>query len=309
MRSWSKSSLEKLDTCGWRFKLRYIDGLDEPASWNMETGTAVHAAVEAHESERLRWWASRGAEGDREGLHLDALRMLAEEHTEAKRHDLPDEHDYEDGRPFTFETATEAAWRALEAWWHAPIPKGQPGEGGSLRDRAMAWRPVAFEPRFRVWVPDVAPRPLLGFIDGLYLDLETGEFVEVDYKIALKLDGWKKDGKGKRLQPTLYGAASPLAPNLPVRATPRFEYHVMRYAQGKNANFQAVRVIPINVDELDREWVDGKVRAAEERLAAGDFTPNPDSNLCSPRWCPHYAAPGSPCPARPEGYTEGSATM
>lgn len=298
LRNWSHSSVKKmLDECGYQWYLTKILKLPESTHPRAPSGTAYHAAIEAHEEPRRLWWYSGGAIGSKDGVSYD-------EQMEAALEELDRE----------LEEGSEVAWTedltcradlvveietALTHWWEAPIPKGQPGEGGSLRDRVLPWRPVVVERRFRYYPDRWFPRPVLGSPDVIYLD-PTGdepELVGVDEKSAGHFKKYPLGGEGLRDQAAAYVIAARQAPNMPALGIPmrRFEYHVSRVEQGTNANFQSVRVVALEVDWQDETFVRQRLNLAEDRYAAGEFRKNPGWHLCSPKWCDFHKDAGGPC--------------
>jgi len=281
--------------CSWKWKLRYIDGLEDPSGWPALIGTNAHAAFELHEQERI----DARLEG-RPSVEVSEDQMVAAAQAALAAADIGEQEDYGDGRPYNLATAQAAVERAVTYWWHEPIPAGQPGAGTTIRDRVMAWVPVAVEPHFRVWVPGLS-KPIGGWIDGVYFDPDARRFRLVDEKTADNFGRWPTDGTVSRLQPAQYALGAKLSTSLPVWDLPAWEFHVMRTRPKGNSRFQAVRVIPVDVDEHDVDWIIGKVREADAIVQAGAFQPEPDKMgpLCSKRWCPFFEAAGSPCPARP----------
>lgn len=293
--AWHQSSVKELTAgCPHKWKLRYVDGLDDPSGWPAVVGTSVHAAVEAHEQERID-----ARREHREPRAVSEDEMVAAAHAELEANDAGEQHDYGDGRPYNLETAKAAIATAVGHWWHQEIPAGQPGAGGTIRERLLAWTPVAVEPHFRVWLAGLS-KPMGGWIDGVYLD-DQGRWVLVDSKTADNYGRWPTDGSVTRLQPAQYALGASLACNLPMWELPRFEFQIMRTRAGSNSRFEGVRVIGVEPDTLDVEGVKGQMREAEAIALAGVFPPEPErmGPLCSARWCSFFEAPGSPCPARP----------
>lgn len=282
--------------CSWQWKLRYIDELPDKAGWPAIIGTDVHAAVELHEQERIDARLER-----RKPVLPSEDQMVAAAHAELEQHDIGEQHDYQDGRPYNLETAKAALERAISYWWHEPIPAGQPGAGGTIRERLLSMLPVAVEPHFKVWLPGLS-KPIGGWIDGVYHDPEAKRFRLVDSKTADNFGRWPTDGSVARLQPAQYALGALLSPNLPIwRELPEFEFQVMRTRPRGNSRFEGVRVIPVELSELDSAWVVEQAQRADQIITTRAFRPEPEKKgpLCSPRWCSFHSAPGSPCPAFP----------
>lgn len=284
-----------LDVCSWKWALESLWGWPKSTGWDALVGTSVHHAIELHEQERIDARRQR-----RNPLLPDMYDMQLEAEGWLWGNDIGETPDYGDGRPRDIVGAIEASRHCLEHWSCSPIPEGQPGAGGTLRDRVLGWEPVAVEPYFKVWTG--LAQPLGGWIDGVYLKPD-GQYVLVDNKTAFKYGRWPLDGTVDRTQPAMYASAVVKATNLPVWGElPSFEFHIMRTVPGSNSRFEGVRVIDVQCDHLDGAWAQERARQTLEVIDTGQFVPNTSTPLCSPRWCPHFAAPGSPCPERPEGY-------
>lgn len=286
---------ELTEGCQHKWKLRYVDGLDDPSGWDALVGTAAHHAIELHEQERIDARVERrpvsDAVCDSAGMESAAFAWLAE-------NDAGRRKDYGDGRPYDLATARMATKAAIANWWLAVIPDGQPGAGGTLRDRLLEWEPVQVEPHFRVWTERLR-KPLGGWIDGVYRKPD-GTIVLVDQKTAFKYSRWPLDGTVGRLQPAQYALGALWSAGLPVHSLPvEFEFHISRTTTGSNSRFEAVRVISVTVDRHDVAWAVSRASDALEVIDSGVFVPNTGTPLCSERWCSFYASPA--CPATMPG--------
>ena len=285
---WSKSGLDSLvNGCAARVYFGKVLGYPDPGSPQSALGTAYHAAVEAHERQRLLHLRD-GAEMRWLDCHSTGLKALTRELSK-----LPDvmfeRHDLTPG------DCAQMLGTAIDAWWEAPIPQGQPGEGQSLRDRVLAWRPVAVEPYFTAPLADVSERPLHGYIDALYYDPEAGQYVTVDHKSTAHFRSWPTSGAGHELEATVYTVGSEVARNLPPRADVRHEWHIARRETGSTSRFEAVRCIALQPGEVEYAHLQGMVQRADAIVEAGAWHKAPHWNLCSPKWCPMHVDAGGPC--------------
>ncbi len=306
LKHWSHSTIKGLvDDCQHQWALKKIAGLPDPSGTAAARGVAYHGGVELHEQRRADWHYSGGRIGDRFGADMDEMieachRQLDALAAESDRIDMGEAR-----------AAVEAATRN---WWEAVIPDGQPGAGGTLRQRVMAWQPIAVEREFRLWNdPDVTRLPTKGFPDVVYLD-STGdrpEVVVVDHKSATSHNRYPHDGEGLTPQKAMYLRALRRAPGLPGLSMwpARFEFHIARVTVGTKSNFQGVRVVSLPEQQWDGDILDGRYRMAEQALADGlanGFPKNPGWNLCSPKWCVFHRGAGGPCdPHDPAPAVEG----
>lgn len=293
VRHWSHSAVKGLvDECGHRWWLERIVGLPSPSHPRALSGSAYHAAIEEHEEQRRLWWYSGGQLGSKDGITLD--RMLTVGHEAYDQGVANDDVDWTHGDPEQFAGELDVA---IPRWWKDPIGEGQPGAGGSFRDRVMGWRPVAIETKFRMWLRGVVKLPVVGAGDGIYLDPETDELVGVDQKSSKDFKKYPHDGAGLRDQSAMYVNAARTARNLPgvAKRMVRFEYHVARVTQGSKSTFEGVRCVGLEIDELDIEYVAQRLQSAEVLHEQQVYVKTPDWFLCSPKWCPHHIGRGGTC--------------
>lgn len=279
-----------LSDCAYRVGLKSIVRLPSPPNGRLAAGIAFHAAIEAHERARILDDRSRGRAGDPAGLPFDELVQVAHQVVSIQSVDWR-----EDG--LTQEEAQEQAESALYHWFFTPLPAGQLGSGGSLRDRVMQWRPLSAENRWKLWLPPETSLETVGIVDGVYLDPDSNELVVVDNKTANRFGKWRLDGEGQRDQATLYALATMLSPSMPGRrdSIPRFEYHIARTQKGKTSRFEGSRVVSIQVDDVDLEYIQERLGTAHQQQLAGQWPKNPGSWLCSPAWCPFHKDAGGIC--------------
>jgi hypothetical protein len=270
-RRWSKSGLKTFQGCSWRWYLVKHRGLvADPGSPATALGTAYHTALEWHERGRLQQQRD-GA--DVQLPDLAELQAVGHATLTTELAALPaGALAAHDTNPVQLSADLDAA---LANWHH------------ELRPRVLPWRVVAVEPYFRVPEYDAE---LHGYIDVLYYDPDTQEYVVVDHKTAAGWRSWQAGGVGNELEAAVYVHGAQQAPNLPSlhgrRA--RMEWHVARKAVGSNRTFQATRVIDRAVPDSDLEWVSRVVEQVEATIDEGRFEPNPSWFLCSAKWCPAY---------------------
>lgn len=272
-----------LDNCAYRVGLKSIVKLPDPPNGRLASGIAYHAAVEAHELARKQWYQTRAKLGDSEGLPFPRLCVVAADAVTKQPVDWGTDDLSQD-------EAVDQAYMALRHWYHTPIPEGQPGAGGSLRDRVMKWRPMSLEAGWNLWLPPFTSLQVVGFIDAVYLDEQADELIVVDQKTAARFGKWRLDGEGVRDQAATYVLAAMKAPGLPGTRTliPRFEYHITRISEGNDKRFQGARVVAIDVDEVDLSYIEDRVAQAHQQQLRGEWNKNPGSWLCSEKWCPFW---------------------
>lgn len=276
-----------LDNCAYQQALEKIVGLEQPNHPRAAVGIAHHYAIERHEEYRRNYRTSGGAVGDPDGLPLNDMQAIAKREL--------DEQDV-NWEAFDYDESVEQLRVGLEHWYHGAIPDDQPGGGGSLRDRVMPWTPIAIEAFWTIWLPEDTYLPVAGSPDGVYRD-EDSELVVVDQKNATRFGRYPLDGNGLRDQSTMYVLAAMTAPNMPAMPgeRARFEYHISRCVEGKTSRFQQLRVVTIDVDDVDLDYVHSRIAKAGTRVDNSNFPKNPDSWLCSPEWCSFHKDAGGPC--------------
>jgi len=279
--AWSKSSLSTLlEGCAWQWALTKRYGYTDPGSPATVLGTAYHAGVEA--------WLRRRLLRQRDGLDLPDLDL--DGMVEAGQSLLDVEAGKLPGEQWALhrtdvETLHGQLAVALKHWWSTPIPAGQPGAGGSLRDRIDGWRILAVEPYFRVRAPGVEGQPIHGYIDLLAYDPDDDLWMVVDHKTAGTFGRWPADGVGHELEAAVYDVGATVARHLPTFGKVAMEWHVARREPGSNARFEGVRVVQRVVDQYDRLWMGDRIVQADRQVESGEFPTNPGWNLCSAKWC------------------------
>ena len=249
--AWHQSTLSTIHDCPRRWFLTYQCGLPDPSGDAARIGTAVHAAVELHETGR-----QQGLEVTLDEMVDHACATIEEEHHEAVRH-------------------------GCRHWWKTPMKDG----GVSHREWLARLQVVAIEPYFNVPLVEGA-LPIGGWIDGVYYDPDAERYLLVDLKTASSMGRWKEGGEGKRHQATMYAVALQVSDILPERIDylPEMTYTVVKPGKGG----ECARRVSVQPDLEDVRVLGQRIRDAEAMVLADEFPRNPSWNLCSERWCPHY---------------------
>lgn len=220
--AWHQSTLELIGNCSWRYFLTYGLGLPDPSGTAAKIGTAVHAAVEAHELARM------------EGRVLSLKEMEDLVVAELPADDSP------------------SAIIACTNWYKSTMK--------DKTESHMEWlskmTPIAIEEYFNFPLVDDA-MPIGGTIDGVYLDVDS-RYRVVDLKTSKDMSRWKDSGEGKRLQATMYSIAVQLRFNLDY--LPEVTYAVARTNKsGETAkrvhiqpDFEDIRTLGLKIREAQR---------------------------------------------------------
>lgn len=287
--AWSHSSVETmLGGCPYQLGLERIMGLPTWDHPKAAIGTAYHAAIEFHEQCRLAW---------RTGVPFGAPEGCSQEEMQSAARQALDRCNVRWTDKISPADAREQIDTAIEHWWSTPIPDGQPGAGGSLRDRIMRWEPVAIERRYGIHRLDVTARRISGIPDVVYT--RGHDLTIVDHKSTYDFQRYPLDGNTVRTQAANYSRACVEAVNLPPIMRPAdwppVEVHIARTKSGKRADFEAARVVQVQPTDEDMRLVDQRMRLADQQAAAGNWNKNPDWFLCKPEWCPFHMDAGGPC--------------
>lgn len=273
-----------LEGCAWQTALERIVGLNGPSHPRAVSGTAYHAAIEQHELAR------------KAGDDLPTPDEMIETALAVVRDEDP-------GWPHAMiEGSLDEATVGVINWWSAPLPKGQPGEGASMRDRIMQWTPLFIEEKLTIELD--GGREYTGVIDAVY-QTETG-IRPVDQKSAKNFNRYPLDGKGLGQQSATYAQLLAAVMGWEVEL---FEYHIARVAQAPlnakgvpNASYQRARIVQVETTDEDRAQLKDNLERAEAILQAGLFPKTKDWFLCSSTWCPFHVGAGGPC--NPQGPQE-----
>jgi hypothetical protein len=228
-------------------------GLPDPSGEAARVGTAIHAAVELHEKNRMVGTATE----------IDAMVDAAIAELGAEEYELH-----------------ERVEAGVKHWWKTKMKD----KSMSHRDYVMQFEPVAIEPYFRVPLIEGA-LPIAGWIDAVYKD-EAGLYKLVDLKTAGSMSRWKEGGEGKRHQATMYAIALQLSDILPepIDYLPEMTYTVVKPGTGG----ECAKRVSVQPDFVDVAVLGQKIREAEAIVVADQFPRNPSWMLCSETWCPHY---------------------
>lgn len=257
--AWHQSKVGTLlDTCARQYALQYVAGIQTPEPMWAVTGTAYHAAVEAHERAR-----AAGHDWSQEDTEAAALNALAAAGGGKEQED-----------------------EVLAAVHHFFRSKDKE-LGCTIREHLGKMKPVALETYFKVDLVDGC-QPLAGTFDGLYLDSD-GRHRLIDHKTAGTFNNWGRSGDGHRTQASFYSACLVASQEFPgIFELPQVDYLVVRKQRGKTKTFEGARIVTVQPDLHDVALLGRRVREAEAELARGEFFPNPAATFCSPQWCPFY---------------------
>lgn len=251
--AWHQSTLSTIHDCPRRWFLTYELGLPDPSGEAARVGTAIHAAVELHEKNRMV-----GTETSIDDMVDAGIANLSEDNDELN----------------------DKVKHGVKNWWKTKMKD----KDMSHRDFVMQFEPVAIEPYFRVPLVEGC-LPIGGWIDAVYKD-EAGLYKLVDLKTSASLSRWKKDGEGKRHQATMYAIALQLSDILPdkIDYLPEMVYTIVKPGTGG----ECAKRVSVQPDLVDVAVLGQKIRDAEAIIDADEFPRNPSWVLCSETWCPHY---------------------
>ena len=177
--AWHQSTLDVIGNCSWKYFLTYVCGLPDPSGPAAQIGTAVHAAVEEYERERMK------------GNTLTVDEMV------------------EVAKAFVPAESVPTAEIAINNWYKSKMKD----KSECHRLWLAQFEPVELEGYFNVSLVEGA-MPIGGTIDAIYRD-EDDIYHIVDLKTAKDMSRWKADGEGKRHQATMYSVAVQLKYDLP----------------------------------------------------------------------------------------------
>lgn len=248
---WHQSTLSALlDGCSWQYFLTYIANVEQGLKPHAAVGTAYHAAVEAAELARMA------------GQEMPKAEML-----ELVRSELTLVTDDAD--------LHEKARACVENYWQ------------HIRPYLHQYEPVALEPEFTINLVEGA-MPIGGYIDGVYRDPNTGTVFLIDHKTVGNFSRWR-DGDGHRHQAAMYAVALVMSDEFPqVTELPEMRYLLVRTQLGTRSNFEPFRILTVQPDLEDVRVLGERIRMAEAKVAAQDFTKNTSWPLCSEKWCAYY---------------------
>ena len=257
--AWHQSTVgELLDVCARRYALTYLAQVPTVQQGWAIAGTAYHYGVEQHQQARID-----GGSLDEAGTLAAALGNYYEN----------------DGDP-----ALEAeVVAAVHHFFHTKDTE----LGVTIAEHLDTLTPVALEQYFRLPLVD-GTLPVAGTFDGLYRDSD-GRHILIDHKTAGSFGNWARSGEGHRTQASFYSAALTVSPDFPaITELPEVQYLVVRKKKGKTKGFDGARIVSVQPDLTDVQVLGGRIREAHSLVEAGEFLPNPATNLCSQTWCPFY---------------------
>jgi hypothetical protein len=257
--AWHQSTVGTLlDVCARQYALTYVAQIPTPQPDWAKVGTAYHYGVEQHQQARIN-----GACLDEAGTLAAALRNYYDN----------------DGDP-----ALEAeVVAAVHHFFHTKDTE----LGVTIVEHLATLTPVALETYFRLPLVD-GTMPVAGTFDGLYRDSD-GRHILIDHKTAGSFNNWSRSGEGHRTQASFYAAALTVSPDFPdITELPEVRYLVVRKTAGKSKAFDGARIVSVQPDLTDIQVLGNRIREAHSLVEAGEFLPNPASNLCSRTWCPFW---------------------
>jgi hypothetical protein len=259
--AWSKSSLNSLlDGCSWQWALKKMYKLNDHGSPATAMGTGYHKAMEE--------WEKSGRT-----LSLQEMQDVASEKAFEECKNLPMSQWFEHSTDP--EQVIELAQEAVRLWWEKPINKGS-----TLNEIAVSRKHLGSEVYYKH--EELASTSIHGFIDTIYED--ERQISVVDHKTASSMRRWKYE-KEQNIEVAVYLALATRAqekgqlPDKPLN----FEYHVVSPKEGKT------RII--NMGYLNNQHLDILVDALQEAntlVKYNAYRPNPEWNLCSPKYCSFY---------------------
>lgn len=277
-----------LDNCAYRAGLTSVLGMDDGTSHPAEVGTYTHHFVD---------------------LYLRILRNLGDEHEALEGM----WNDFDIKVPDEYRDEVKAA---LEHWLETPYDHWFEDESReSLCELVRKWTPLSLETHFNMYLPYATQLPLQGTPDALYRD-DQGQLVLVDLKTTRNISKYSQKNLGTSLrdQAAMYVAAMRYSGTFAgFRVTdtaelPRFEYHIIRPQRASQRNFIGSRRLVVSMEPADLDYLESRLAKAEEIIVTGDYQKNPDSWICSPKWCAFHIEGGGHCnPYGPNEYTIGAA--
>jgi hypothetical protein len=259
--AWSKSSLNSLlDGCSWQWALKKIYSLEDHGSPATAMGTGYHKAME-------EW------EGSGRSLTLRETQDVAAEAAFEECKKLPMSQWFEHSTDP--EQVIELAREAVRLWWEKA-----PNKGSTLREIAEARGHVGSE----IYYKELAENGIMvhGFVDTIYED--DRHVTVVDHKTASSMRRWGYK-KEPNIEVAVYLAMATRAqqrgelPDKPIH----FEYHVVAPKEGKT------RIIDMGYLKGEHlELLNTALYEANALVKYNAYRPNPEWNLCSPKYCAYF---------------------
>lgn len=257
---WSKSSLKSLlDGCSWQWALRKIYKIEDHGSPQTAMGTGVHKALE-------KWEIS-----DR-NLSLDEMKSIAADTAFKECKVLPMQQWFDHATDP--QQVVDYAQLAINLWSDYQMSKG-----GTLKEVAESRTFVSAEDYFKY---EWKKFSVHGYTDSIYHDDERN--IIVDYKTASSMRRWTYEQE-MNVEVAMYLALGNKAReegkllDLPVH----FEYHVISPKEEKT------RIVEMGGMTRKAERILKEYLADATAIVKRDaYRPNPDWNLCSPKYCSYY---------------------
>lgn len=174
------------------------------------------------------------------------------------------------GNPFwesrnpSLEDLRESLSAAFNNFWLADIDD----EGMTLERLTRDWKPVSVEEYHTDGVYH-------GYPDAIY-EKPDGTRVVVDHKSAGSWNRWRNVDGTKVVEAAAYAKLTGIR---------EVEWHVVRTTFSTHGNAVGARRLQYTVDDGDFASLEQTRELAEAIVRADVFPPNPDSFLCSEKWC------------------------
>lgn len=258
--AWSKSSLKSLlDGCSWQWALRKVYHIDDYGSPQTAMGTGVHRALEMWEK------AERN-------LPIEEIKRIAADSSFKECKELPMQQWFNHGTDP--QEVVDNAQLAIELWSEYQMSKG-----GTLKEVAESRNWLSSEAYFN---HEWKKFRIHGFTDSVYED--DDRTIIVDYKTASSMRRWVYE-QDMNVEAAMYLALGNKAreegtlPDKPVH----FEYHVISPKEGRT------RIVEMGKMTKEAEQILKEHLADATAIVKRDaYRPNPDWNLCSPKYCAYF---------------------
>lgn len=257
MDNWRKSTLKTLlEGCSWQWALEHVYQKEAHGSPATSMGTGFHSAMEHYEVSKRK-------------APLDELQGIAAASTFAEAKKLPMQtwFDHQTDPEFIMEQAREA----VRIWWEEPSHKS----GLTLKEVADS-RTVKHTELWHQKDWPGSKRGVMGTMDALYEDDEFAYVV--DYKTASSFRRWTYEQPPK-VESALYLYMAQDLTDKPVK----FEWHVVSPKEGKGRVIDGGTLTGKHMEVLARSIMEANIIYQRDA-----YRPNPEWNLCQPKWCSFY---------------------
>ena len=258
--AWSKSSLKSLlDGCSWQWALRKVYNIDDHGSPQTAMGTGVHKALEEWEKSERK-------------LDVAEMKRIAADSSFKECKDLPMQQWFNHNTDP--QQVVDYSQLAIELWSEYQMSKG-----GTLKGVAESRNWLSSEAYFNY---DWKKFRIHGFTDSVYE--EDKRTIIIDYKTAASMRRWTYEQE-MNVEAAMYlalGAQARAEGTLPDKPI-HFEYHVISPKEGRT------RVVEMGAMTREGERILKEYLTDATAIAKRDaYRPNPDWNLCSPKYCAYF---------------------